>query len=109
MLTPAPTSAHERLREFFERGGCGKLCRSKHHKVCSGGAAHCADRNPLVQPHPSSLVFDSQGQEVQIGQLPRTVNVPMLKLPRIQEADLLRPECMMCRLRGVLQHADQHR
>jgi len=97
-----------RRREFFERWGCGKLRESKHHKVRRGGAAHCADRYPLIQGHQSSLVFDRQGQEVQIRQLPRAVNVSMLKVQGIQEADLIRPKCMVCCPRGVLQHPDQH-
>jgi hypothetical protein len=105
MVTPGP----EGLCEFFERWGCGKLRESKHDKVCSGGAAHCADWNPLIKRHQSSFVFDGQGQEVQIRQLPRAVNVTMLKLLGIQEADFIRPKCMVCCSRGVLQHTYQHR
>ena len=98
-----------RVREFFERAGCGKLRDSKHHKVRRGDAANGTDRYPLVQCHESSVVLDGQSQEVQIGQLPRAVNVRMLKLQWIQEADLIRPKCMVRCSRGVLQHADQHR
>ena len=105
MVTPGP----EGLCEFFERWGCGKLRESKHDKVCSGGAAHCADWNPLIKRHQSSLVFDGQSQEVQIRQLPGAVNVTVLELLGIQEADLIRPEFMVCCSRGVLQHTYQHR
>ena len=105
MVTPGP----EGLCEFFERWGCGKLRDSKHHKVCRGGAAYCTDGNPLVQRDQSSLVLDGQSQEVQIGQLPRAVNMTVLKLLGIQEADLIRPKCMVCCSRGVFQHAHQHR
>jgi hypothetical protein len=96
------------LCEFFERWGCGKLSESKHHKVCRGGTAHCADRDSLIQSHQSSLVFDSQGQKVQVRQLPGAVNVTMLKLKGVQEADLIGPKCMVICSCGVLQHADQH-
>jgi gamma-glutamyl-gamma-aminobutyrate hydrolase PuuD len=105
MVTPGP----KRLCEFFERWGCGKLRESKHNKVCSGGAVYSTDGNPLVQRHQSSLVLDRQSQEVQIRQLPRAVNVTVLELPGIQEADLIRPKFMVCCSRGVLQHTDQHR
>jgi hypothetical protein len=97
------------LCEFFERWGCGKLCDSKHNQVRRSCASNSTDGNPLIQRHQSSLVFDSQGQEVQIRQLPRAVNVTMLKLLGIQEADFIRPKCMVCCSRGVLQHTYQHR
>ena len=68
------------VREFFERAGCGTLRESKHDKVRRGSPVYSTDRYPLVQCHQSSLVFDRQGQKVQVRQLPRAVNVRMLKL-----------------------------
>ncbi len=104
MVTPCPRGPCE----SFERWGCRKLRPSKHHKVLRGGTAHSTDRNALIERHQSSLVFDGQSQKVQISQLPRAVNVRMLKQQRVQEADLSGPKCMVCCAGRVLQHANQH-
>ena len=73
------------------------------------GAAYCAQGNACVKAHQASFVPDCQSEKVEIGQLPWTVHVGVLKVRSIQQADVVRPQGMKGCGGGLLQHQNQCR
>ncbi len=77
------------------------------HQVLGPRARYRTQRNVPVEGHQPPAVVHRERQQVQIGQLSRTVDVAMLEMRAIQHADGVWPERMEARGRGTFQHAHQ--
>ena len=60
-------------------------------------------RNRSIKGHKTTLVFDRQGQQINIGQLPMAVDFAVVKSGRVQQADVVGPELVSWGLAKIMQ------
>ena len=67
----------------------------QHHQMLLFCALDSAQRYRAVQCHKAALLPDGQAHQIQIGQLPVTVNFFVIKRSGIKQAQVVRPELML--------------
>ena len=60
-------------------------------------------RHYAVQGYKSALMFDGQGQQIQISELPVAVDFAVVRHRCVEQAHVIRPELLPRRLTKILQ------
>ncbi len=64
----------------------------QRHKMRGLRAGHGTQRDALVEAHQPAVIAHGQSQQIQVGELARTMDMRTVKAARVQHTDVVLPE-----------------